>query len=45
MLGFLNWISAENADGVPSTVVSFVEILRDALMSEYSISHAEFIDR
>jgi hypothetical protein len=45
MLGFLNWISAENADGVPSTVVSFVETLRDALMSEYSISHAEFIGR
>jgi hypothetical protein len=45
MPGFLNWLNNPTADEFPSTVVGIVETVRDALMSEYSISPDEFIDR
>ncbi|HZR04535.1 MAG TPA: hypothetical protein VFA61_01750 [Candidatus Udaeobacter sp.] len=45
MPGFLNWINKPTPDESPSTVVTVVETVRDALMSEYSISSDEFIDR
>jgi hypothetical protein len=42
---FLNWINHPTADEFPSTVVSIIETVRDALMSKYSISPDEFIHR
>jgi hypothetical protein len=42
--GFLNWINP-TANELPSDVVSIVETVRDALMSDYSISPDEFIQR
>jgi hypothetical protein len=45
MLGFLNWINNPKTNEFPSTVVSVVETVRDALMSEYSISLDEIIHR
>lgn len=45
MPGFLNWINTPTPAESPSTVVNIVERLRDALMSKYSISPNEFLDR
>jgi hypothetical protein len=45
MQGFLNWINNPPTNEFPSTVISIVEIVRDALISEYSISPDEFLDR
>jgi hypothetical protein len=45
MSGFLNWINNPNANEFPSTVVSVVETVCDALMLEYSISPDEIIHR
>jgi hypothetical protein len=45
MSGFLNWIDNPKTNEFPSTVVSVVETVRDALMSEYSISPDEIIHR
>jgi hypothetical protein len=45
MPGFLNWINNPTSSEFPSTVVRIVETVRDALMSEYSISPDEFIHR
>jgi hypothetical protein len=42
---FLNWINNPTANEFPSSVVSIVETVRDALTSKYSISPDEFIDR
>jgi len=45
MPGFLNWITTPTADQFPSTVVSIVDTVREELMSKYSISPGEFIQR
>jgi hypothetical protein len=45
MPGFLNWIDNLTSNEYPSTVISIVETLRDALMYQYSISPDEIINR
>ena len=45
MSGFLNWINDPKNNEFPSTVVSVVETVRDALVSKYSISPDEIIHR
>ena len=45
MSGFLNWINNPNGNEFPSTVVSVVETVRDALMLEYSVLADEIIHR
>jgi hypothetical protein len=45
MPGFLNWINNPEVNEFPSTVVSVVETVRDALRSKYSISSDEIINR
>ena len=45
MPGFLNWINNLTSNEYPSTVISIVETMRDALMSQYSISPDEIINR
>jgi hypothetical protein len=45
MYGFLNWINNPETNEFPSTVVSVVETVRDALASKYSISPGEIINR
>jgi hypothetical protein len=45
MPGFLNCINNLASNEYPSTVISIVETLRDALMSQYSISPDEIINR
>ncbi len=42
---FLDWINNPRGNTYPSTVVSIVETVRDALMAQYCISFDEFIDR
>ena len=45
MSGFLSWINNLNENEFPSTVVSVVETVRDALMSDQSITPDEIIHR
>ena len=45
MSGFLDWIDNPKTNEFPSSVVSVVERVRDALMSKYSISPDELIHR
>ena len=45
MSGFLDWINHPKRNEFPSTVISVVETVRDALMSDYSITPDEFIHR
>ena len=42
---FLNWINNPKANTFPSTVVSIVETVRDAMMSQHSITQDEIINR
>lgn len=42
---FLEWINDPKGNIYPSTVVSIVETVRDALMAQYCITFEEFIDR
>ena len=43
--GFLNWLNDPNGNVYPSTVVSIVETVRDALMTQYAISSDEIVNR
>lgn len=43
--GFLSWLNNPSGNVYPSTVVSIVETVRDALMTQYAISPNEIIDR
>lgn len=43
--GFLKWLNDPKANVYPSSVVSVVETVRDALMVKYSISPDEIINR
>jgi hypothetical protein len=43
--GFLDWINNPNANIFPSTVVSIIETVRDALMSQHAITPDEIINR
>jgi hypothetical protein len=45
MSGFLDWINNPKSNQFPSTVISVVETVRDALMSEHSIAPDEIINR
>jgi len=45
MSGFLNWINNPKGNQFPSTVVSIVEAVRNALMSEHFIAPDEIITR
>lgn len=42
---FLDWINDPRGNTYPSTVVSIVETVRDALMARYCITFNEFINR
>lgn len=44
-LSFLNWINNPKANTYPSTVISVVESVRDALVSAHAIQPAEVVDR
>jgi hypothetical protein len=43
--GFLDWINNPKANTFPSTVVSIIETVRDALMSQHGITQDEIINR
>jgi hypothetical protein len=45
LAGFLDWINNPMANTFPSTVVSIIETVRDALMSQHGITQDEIINR